>query len=64
MRNILFRSFVVVLFLALVFSFASEDVKITVVGTGADKEAAVNNALRSALEQPYGPFVFTNTKTQ
>lgn len=31
-------------------------------GTGANKEEATNNALRSALEQAYGTFVSSNTQ--
>lgn len=31
-------------------------------GTGANKEEAINNALRSALEQAYGTFVSSNTQ--
>lgn len=33
------------------------DVTLTVLGTGANKEEAVTNALRSAIEQAYGVFV-------
>lgn len=44
-----------------VVSYATEDVEIMVSGNGVSKETAVNNALRSALEQSYGTFVSTNT---
>lgn len=33
------------------------DVTLTVLGTGVNKEEAVTNALRSAIEQAYGVFV-------
>lgn len=44
-----------------VVSYATEDVEIMVSGSGVNKETAVNNALRSALEQSYGTFVSTST---
>lgn len=37
------------------------EVEIVVSGTGITKEAAVNNALRSAIEQSFGAFVSSNT---
>lgn len=39
-----------------------ETVALVVSGTGATKEEATNNALRSALEQAYGTFVSANTQ--
>lgn len=50
-----------VLLLIPIMSYATEDVEIMVSGSGVTKEAAVNNALRSALEQSYGTFVSTST---
>lgn len=39
-----------------------DDVTLVVVGTGNTKEEAVNNALRSAVEQAFGVFVSANTE--
>lgn len=39
-----------------------DDVTLIVVGTGNTKEEAVNNALRSAVEQAFGVFVSANTE--
>lgn len=50
-----------VMLLIPIMSYATEDVEIMVSGSGVTKEAAVNNALRSALEQSYGTFVSTST---
>ncbi len=52
-----------VLLLIPIMSYATEDVEIMVSGSGVNKETAVNIALRSALEQSYGAFVSTSTKT-
>lgn len=54
-----------ILFLAILvpaLANATNEVNITVSGSGTDKETAVKVALRSALEQTYGTFVATNTK--
>lgn len=51
-----------VLLLIPIMSYATEDVEIMVSGSGVNKEAAINIALRSALEQSYGTFVSTSTK--
>lgn len=40
-----------------VYAQDNPDVTLTVLGTGATKEEAVTNALRSAIEQAYGVFV-------
>lgn len=40
---------------------AIEDVTLTTVGDGSTREEAVNNALRSALEQAYGAFMSSST---
>lgn len=45
-------------------AYATNEVEITVSGSGVDKETAIKTALRSALEQTYGAFVSTNTKIQ
>ena len=57
----------IILFLLLLIPslvFATEELDITVSGSGIDKEAAIKDALRSALEQTYGAFVSTSTKIQ
>lgn len=41
---------------------AQDEVTLTVTGSGATKEEAVNNALRSAVAQTYGVFVSANTQ--
>lgn len=41
---------------------AQDEVTLTVTGSGATKEEAVNNALRSAVAQTYGVFVSANTR--
>lgn len=45
----------------LCFAQAIDDVSLVVTGTGESKESAVQNALRSAVEQAYGAFVSSNT---
>lgn len=51
------------LFIALSISAFSQPKEVTLVvtGEGATKEAATNNALRSAVEQTFGVFVSANT---
>ena len=39
-----------------------KEVSLIVTGEGATKEAATNNALRSAIEQAFGVFVSANTE--
>lgn len=63
MKALIFKFCFVSLFISMPFlSHSSNDVNITVSGSGVDKETAVKVALRSALEQTYGTFVATNTK--
>lgn len=52
------------LFIALSISAFSQPKEVTLVvtGEGATKEAATNNALRSAVEQTFGVFVSANTE--
>lgn len=52
-----------ILFAATTFAKESElnEVTLTTIGTGASKEQAVNQALRSAIEQAFGAFVSANT---
>ena len=52
-----------ILFAATTFAKESElnEVTLTTIGTGASKEQAVNQALRSAIEQSFGSFVSANT---
>lgn len=57
----------ILLLLGILMSFISsaqtiDDVTLIVVGTGNTKEEAVNNALRSAIEQAFGVFVSANTE--
>ena len=51
------------LFAATTFAKESElnEVTLTTIGTGASKEQAVNQALRSAIEQSFGTFISANT---
>lgn len=53
--------------IAILTSFVSyaqttDDVTLIVMGSGSTKEEAVNNALRSAVEQAFGVFVSANTE--
>ena len=56
-----------ILLFAILISFVShaqttDDVTLIVMGSGDTKEDAVNNALRSAVEQAFGVFVSANTE--
>lgn len=53
---------IILLFLPLVSMAQPSEVTLVVIGEGATKEAATNNALRSAIEQTYGVFVSANTE--
>lgn len=53
---------IILLFLPLVSMAQPSEVTLVVTGEGATKEAATNNALRSAIEQTYGVFVSANTE--
>ena len=69
-----FNFIVLTIFLLLFFSAYSiaqptndeqgngDTVTLVTSGTGANKEEATNNALRSAIEQAYGTFVSSNTQ--
>lgn len=43
-------------------SFAQKEVSLVVSADGATKSQAIDNALRSAIEQTYGTFVSANTQ--
>ena len=45
-----------------IYAQSIDNVALVVVGTGSTKEEAVNNALRSAVEQAFGVFVSANTE--
>ena len=45
-----------------VMAFAQDEVSLVVSADGATKTQAIDNALRSAIEQTYGTFVSANTK--
>jgi hypothetical protein len=51
----------ITLFTLNVKSQDDKEVTLTTLGTGASKEDAKNNALRSAIEQAFGTFVSSNT---
>ncbi len=55
--TVLFYLFIVSTF----FASAKEDISLTVSGISSSKEAAITQALRSAIEQTYGAFVSSNT---
>lgn len=55
------RIAIFLLFLIPSFTYATNEVEITVSGSGTSKEEAISNALRSAIEQTYGAFVSSNT---
>ena len=46
----------------LLFAVASWAITVEVVGSGPTKQAAINNALRAAIEQALGTFVQSNTR--
>ena len=55
-------TFILVTMLAILSASAQETVKLTVSGQGTTKEEATANALRSAIEQSFGVFVYENTQ--
>lgn len=57
-----FTILIIVLLISVGSMASSGDVTLTVTGDGTTKQEAVNNALRSAVEQTYGVFVSSNTQ--
>jgi len=60
MKHLIFLA--LALFASTLFAQNTNDVTLTVVGSGKTIEEAKTNALRSAIEQAYGAFVSSNTE--
>ena len=60
MKHLIFLA--LALFASTLLAQNTNDVTLTVVGSGKTIEEAKTNALRSAIEQAYGAFVSSNTE--